>query len=176
MWTKACALVDSCDLLDLGVRCLEARGSLAVVAGLAGNGWIFGSRAVILVYRLGRGMELRYTVQLEQELGAVRAVTWEDGGEVLLTGHNRQVVVWAMDTGRQERRIHTGLVVELVVIKGILITAGSVQSLGVRMWDVASGTLLAVHGSSSYFDSLLLAGDHLLSWGLQCDRCHPATL
>ena len=69
----------------------------------------------------------RFTVTLEPELGSVRAIDWETGGQVFLSGQDRHLVVWSLENGAEERRIATGLVVALVVTEGLAITAGSLQ-------------------------------------------------
>ena len=57
----------------------------------------------------------------------MRAIDWEMGGPVFLSGQDRHVVVWSLENGAEERRIETGLVVALVVTQGFVITAGSLQ-------------------------------------------------
>ena len=74
VWSKACALLDSVDIWDVSVRCVGARGDTVLVAGLptidiiscldcqggqevlftghAGGGWMFGTRAVVLVFQM----------------------------------------------------------------------------------------------------------------------------
>lgn len=107
---------------------------------------MFGSRAVVLVFHMderlahrwwwtyqwcfiegGLNLFQRFTVTLEPELGSVRAIDWETGGQVFLSGQDRHLVVWSLENGAEERRIATGLVVALVVTQGLAITAGSLQ-------------------------------------------------
>jgi hypothetical protein len=208
VWSTSCrllergrALLDSVDLWDLSLRRVAARGDSVVLAGSAGGGWMFGARGVLLVYSMGpAGLEQRCTVTLEQELGIARTLDWHHGSGVFLTGHDREVVVWALGTGEEVQRLDTGLVVHLVVRGGLLITAGSLQvpphaslcacqcshglvtmssspqlaaipqSLGVRFWSLETGSLLAVHGAGAYYEQIVLAGDQLFARGLQCDR------
>jgi len=171
VWSKACSLLDSVDIWDVSVRCVLARGHSVLVAGQAGGGWMFGSRAVILVFHLDERLAHRFTVTLEPELGSVRAIDWETGGPVFLSGQDRHLLVWSLENGAEERRIHTGLVVALVVTQGLAITAGSLQNLGVRVWDFDSGELLAVHGDTAYYESLVLSGGRqIFARGLLCER------
>lgn len=106
---------------------------------------MFGSRAVVLVFHMDERLAhrwwcyhwcliegesnlfQRFTVTLEPELGSVRAIDWETGGQVFLSGQDRHLVVWSLENGAEERRIATGLVVALVVTQGLAITAGSLQ-------------------------------------------------
>jgi len=185
VWSKTCSLLDSFDIWDLSGRCVVARGDTVVVAGRpkidivscldhegqAGGGWMFGSRAVLLVFRMSERLSHRFTITLEPELGSVRTVDWEVGSNVFLSGQDRHVVVWSLQNGVEERRINTGLVVALVVTGGLVITAGSLQNLGVRVWHIDSGQLLAVHGDSAYYESLVLAGPRqIFARGLLCER------
>jgi len=170
VWSKACALLDSVDIWDVSVRCVGARGDTVLVAGHAGGGWMFGTRAVVLVFQMSERLVHRFTVTLEPELGSVRAIDWEMGGPVFLSGQDRHVVVWSLENGAEERRIETGLVVALVVTQGFVITAGSLQNLGVRVWGFESGQLLAVHGDTTYYESLVLAGRQIFARGLLCER------
>jgi len=171
VWSKTCSLLDSFDIWDLSGRCVVARGDTVVVAGQAGGGWMFGSRAVLLVFRMSERLSHRFTITLEPELGSVRTVDWEVGSNVFLSGQDRHVVVWSFENGVEERRINTGLVVALVVTRGLVITAGSLQNLGVRVWHIDSGQLLAVHGDSAYYESLVLAGPRqIFARGLLCER------
>jgi len=185
VWSKACSLLDSVDIWDVSVRCVVARGDNVLVAGLptidivscldhegqAGGGWMFGSRAVVLVFHMDERLAHRFTVTLEPELGSVRAIDWETGGQVFLSGQDRHLVVWSLENGAEERRIATGLVVALVVTEGLAITAGSLQNLGVRVWNFDSGELLAVHGDTAYYESLVLSGGRqIFARGLLCER------
>jgi len=171
VWSKACSLLDSVDIWDVSVRCVVARGDNVLVAGQAGGGWMFGSRAVVLVFHMSERLVHRFTITLEPELGTVRAIDWKAGGQVFLTGQDRHVVVWSLENGAEERRIETGLVVALVVTQGFVITAGSLQNLGVRVWDFDSGQLLAVHGDTAYYESLVLSGGRqIFARGLLCER------
>jgi len=171
VWSKACSLLDSVDIWDVSVRSVLARGDTVLVAGQAGGGWMFGSRAVVLVFKMSERLTHRFTVTLEPELGTVRAIDWEMGGKVFLSGQDRHLVVWSLENGAEERRIDTGLVVALVVTQGFAITAGSLQNLGVRIWDFDSGRLLAVHGDTAYYESLVLSGGRqIFARGLLCER------
>ena len=45
------------------------------------------------------------------------------------------------------------------------------QNLGVRIWDFDSGRLLAVHGDTAYYESLVLSGGRqIFARGLLCER------
>ena len=45
------------------------------------------------------------------------------------------------------------------------------QNLGVRVWNFHSGELLAVHGDTAYYESLVLSGGRqIFARGLLCER------
>lgn len=98
----------------------------------------------------------RFTVTLEPELGTVRAIDWEMGGKVFLSGQDRHLVVWSLENGAEERRIDTGLVVALVVTQGFAITAGSLQVNFTLSCSV--GYNLTCRTSGFVFGTLILDG------------------
>jgi len=171
VWTKECSLQDSVDIWDLSVRAVTADGDTVILVGSAAGGWMFGSRGVVLVYRMeGHTLKHRYTMTMEHGLGTTRAVGCQEDTGVLVTGHDQLSIVWDLQTGEQRRNIHTGLVVQLVLKDKVLVTVGSLQNLGVKLWCITTGSLLAEHNPTAYYESLVLGRGQIFARGLECDR------
>ena len=92
----------------------------------------------------------------------------------------------ALRTGRRKDGSRLGLLLPLLSLKDSSLlqvlfrclspikhssTKPNLQNLGVRVWDFDSGQLLAVHGDTAYYESLVLSGGRqIFARGLLCER------
>ena len=96
--------------------------------------------------------------------GSTRSVLY-DGKSCMLTAHDRFVQIWDKNSGVPERRIETGLVVEMVSQDDILVTVGSCQTLGLRFWNIRTASLLRIFYPDQSFYNIKLAQDQILLRG-----------
>ena len=103
-------------------------------------------------------------VRVPPELGTTRAVA-STGGWPVYSGHDREVVVWQEDSAALASRLNTGLVVDMALHNGLLLTVGSSQRPGLSVWCPTSGTRLLYVLPVAALDRLAVAGNQVLVAG-----------
>lgn len=126
--------------------------------------FIVGRNTVYILRQQDLFIESIDSVDIPECFGSTRSVVF-DGRSSFLTAHDRFVQIWTMNPTMSERKLNTGLVVEMVLRDDILLTVGSCQSLGLQFWSVATGEKLKTFYPEQSFYSIKLARDQLLLRG-----------
>ena len=125
---------------------------------------IVGRSTVYVLYQKDLLIESVNTIDIPAEFGSTRSVVY-DGNNSILTAHDRFIQLWTMNPVLTERRLNTGLVVEMALRGDILLTVGSCQNLGLQFWSVHTGQKLKIFFPEQSFYSIKLANDQLLLRG-----------
>ena len=104
------------------------------------------------------------TLDIPDWFGSTRTVVY-DGKSSIFTAHDRFVQIWNKSSMMPERKIDTGLVVEMVVQNDILLTVGSCQNLGLQFWNVVTAQKLRTFYPEQSFYSIKLGHDQILLKG-----------
>ena len=107
-------------------------------------------------------------LDLHNELGTTRTVFCEgSNGLMFYTAHDHCVKTWNLDEDDKKaiKTLRTGLVVDMVVKNKMLITVGSLNSVGVTFWDLAEGVRLHNFLPKGFFYEVKLRNNHMLLKG-----------
>ena len=128
--------------------------------------FIVGRRTVYVLHTLDLSVLLEsvHTLDTPDWFGSTRSVV-SDGQTTILTAHDRFVQVWSMNPISLERKVNTGLVVEMALHKDILLTVGSCQSLGLQMWRLSTSEKLKTFYPDQSFYDIKLAHNKILLRG-----------
>jgi len=108
-------------------------------------------------------------LDLQNELGTTRTVFSEgnNNGLMFFTAHDHCVKTWNLEEDDQKaiKTLRTGLVVDMVVVGNILITVGSLNSVGVTFWDLEEGVRLQNLMPKGFFYEVKLRNNHMILKG-----------
>ncbi len=119
---------------------LSQDGSLAAVTGAHHDGPETGRAALIHLWDVGTGKELR---QLPGHRGYIGSLTFSpDGTRLASTGFDRTTRLWEVETGRELRQIgrgHRDMVAFLAFAADGKTLASAAKDETMRFWDVCTG-------------------------------------
>ena len=137
------------------IRCIKIFQDLVFIVGRS-HVYIIGQKDLSIV-----SVD---TLDIPDWFGSTRTVVY-DGKSSIYTAHDRFVQIWNKSSMMPERKIDTGLVVEMVVQNDILLTVGSCQNLGLQFWNVVTAQKLRTFYPEQSFYSIKLGHDQILLKG-----------